>query len=55
MWPPRCRVSSAPEDPRRNAGSGIDRLGDYYGPVVNVAARLAAVQETGEIAWSVGR
>jgi adenylate cyclase len=36
-----------------SAGEVVFRLGDYYGPVVNVAARLAAVAEPGEILTDV--
>ena len=37
-----------------SAGEVVFRLGDYYGPVVNVAARLAAVAAPGEILTDVG-
>ena len=37
-----------------SAGEVLFRLGDLYGPVVNVAARLAAVASPGEVLTDVG-
>ncbi len=48
-------VASFGDDPATRPRAGISagevvfRLGDYYGPVVNLAARLVAVAEPGEI------
>lgn len=53
VYAARAFVSDHPELPPRRAavatGRAVSRQGDFFGPVVNLAARLASVAEAGEV------